>query len=217
MPYRERRDTAVSSQRPTAANVLTDWRAGLPSLTGSLVTIRELSLADAPSLFASLTSPEVVEFISAPAADVSGFERFIESMHRQRAAGEGAGFAVVPHGSTQAIGVFQVRSLGPGLATAEWGFAIASPFWGNGMFPDAARLAAAFAFESMGVERLEARAAAANGRANGALRKIGAVFEAALRRSFFCRGTYHDQALWAILREEWREAKAVWGPRIVLH
>ncbi len=50
-----------------------------------------------------------------------------------------------------------------------------------------------------------------NGRGNGALAKIGAVKEAVLRRSFLRSGRHYDQALWSIVREDWRRAKAVWG------
>ena len=52
--------------------------------------------------------------------------------------------------------------------------------------------------------RLEARAAVKNGRGNGALRKMGAVQEGLLRKSFLKDGEYHDQALWTILDEDWK-------------
>ena len=63
----------------------------------------------------------------------------------------------------------------------------------------------------IGVHRLEARAAVENGRGNGALRKIGAVQEGILRKSFLRGGKHLDQALWAILSEDWYRSKAVWG------
>ena len=66
-----------------------------------------------------------------------------------------------------------------------------------------------FAFETVGVHRLEARAALRNGRGNGALRKIGAVQEGVLRKSFLKNGEYLDQMLWTILDEDWK-AKADW-------
>jgi ribosomal-protein-serine acetyltransferase len=68
-----------------------------------------------------------------------------------------------------------------------------------------------FAVETLAVRRLEARAAVANGRGNGALRKLGAIQEGVLRRSFLKDGQHLDQMLWSILNEEWRQAKAVWG------
>ena len=46
--------------------------------------------------------------------------------------------------------------------------------------------------------------AVGNGRGNGALRKIGAVQEGVLRRSFLRHGQYHDQVLWGILADDWR-------------
>jgi RimJ/RimL family protein N-acetyltransferase len=97
------------------------------------------------------------------------------------------------------------------LGTAEWGFALGRAFWGTGIFSTAARLVVDFAFETVGVHRLEARAAVANGRGNGALAKIGAVKEGLLRRSFLRHGQYHDQTLWSIVREDWRRSKAVWA------
>jgi len=67
----------------------------------------------------------------------------------------------------------------------------------------------------VGAQRLEARAAVANGRGNGALRKIGAVQEGVLRRSFLRNGQYHDQVLWSILAEDWRLQRLDLQPVIV--
>ena len=53
-----------------------------------------------------------------------------------------------------------------------------------------------------------------NGRGNGALRKIGAIQEGVLRRSFLRDGEYLDQVLWSILPDDWYQAKAVWGPKV---
>lgn len=213
--YRPTGGLAVSTMPAVESTVdPNDWRTGLPTLTGSLATLRELRASDAPALHAVLTTEEVSRFISPPPATVEGFERFIASMHRHRAAGEYACFAVVPRNSDTAVGLFQVRSLEPGFATAEWGFALASDYWGTGMFVDAARLTLDFVFAAIGARRLEARAAVQNGRGTAALRKIGAVHECELRRSFLRNGQYFDQGLWTILVEEWHEAKA-WGTRVI--
>jgi len=162
-----------------------------------------------------LTPEEVQRFISPPPTTVEGFERFITWARSEREAGRYVCFAVVPHGMDTAIGLFQVRQLEPGFATAEWGFAIGSSFWGTGMFIDGGQMVVKFAIETLGVLRLEARAAVANGRGNGALRKLGAVQEGVLRRSFLKNGQFLDQMLWSILSEEWRQAKAVWGPGVI--
>jgi RimJ/RimL family protein N-acetyltransferase len=192
-------------------SVTTNWRRMLPVLSNGVLTLRELRMSDAEALLDLLTSEEVSRFISPPPTTVDGFERFIAWAQRERGAGRYICFAVVPEGMDTAIGIFQVRQLDPAFSTAEWGFAIGRSYWGTGVFTAAARLTIDFAFETVGVNRLEARAAVANGRGNGALAKIGAVKEAILRRSFLRGGKHHDQSLWSIVREDWRQAKAVWG------
>jgi uncharacterized protein len=194
--------------------VTSDWRHVLPVLTSGAVTLRELRTSDASALLELLTTEEVARFISPPPTTVEGFERFIAWAQRERAAGRYICFAVVAEGMDSAIGLFQLRQLDPTFATAEWGFAIGRLFWGTGVFMEAARLTVDFAFDTVGTHRLEARAAVANGRGNGALAKVGAVKEAILRRSFIRNGKYFDQALWSIVREDWRRAKAVWGSAI---
>jgi len=212
MPYQPDLDRR---EQASTATVTSDWRTALPVLAGSKVTLRELEVTDAASLFAMLTPEEVQRFISPPPTTVEGFERFITWARSEREAGRYVCFAVVPHGMDTAIGLFQVRQLEPGFATAEWGFAIGSSFWGTGMFIDGGQMVVKFAIETLGVLRLEARAAVANGRGNGALRKLGAVQEGVLRRSFLKNGQFLDQMLWSILSEEWRQAKAVWGPGVI--
>jgi len=200
--------------REHAASVtVSDWRAALPVLTGPRVTLRDLRPADAPALLQLLTTEEVTRFISPPPTTVEGFQRFIAWANAQRAAGQYLCFAVVPHGAETAIGIIQVRELAQGFGTAEWGFVLGQAFWGTGLFAEAAELVQAFAFDTVGVHRLEARAAVENRRGNGALQKLGAHREAVLRKSFSRHGRDLDQALWSILDEDWRRAKAVWGPK----
>jgi ribosomal-protein-alanine N-acetyltransferase len=198
----------------SAPTRMTDWRQVLPVLSNGVLTLRELRVSDAEGLLELLTSEEVSRFISPPPTTVEGFERFIAWAQRERAAGRYICFAVVPQGMDTAIGIFQVRQLDPTFTTAEWGFAIGREFWGSGVFGVAARMTIDFSFETVGIHRLEARAAVANGRGNGALAKLGAVKEAILRRSFVRNGRHYDQALWSIVRADWRRTKTVWGAAV---
>jgi ribosomal-protein-alanine N-acetyltransferase len=207
MPYHQDLDDAQVLQQPVPQGVMSDWQQKLPVLTGQQVVLRELRISDAASLFAVLTAREVTRFISPPPSTVEGFERFIAWTHRQRIAGTYACFAVTLKGVNTAVGIFQVRETEPGFATAEWGFAIGSTFWGTGVFKEGAQLVLEFAFETLGVHRLEARAAVKNGRGCGALLKIGAVPEGALRKSLHCNGEYLDQVLYAVVEDDWRASR----------
>jgi len=218
MPFHESEQIgdvhAVMRAASTEQVTTSDWRQKLPVLTGSMVTLRELRLSDAPSLLSMLSTEEVARFISPPPTTIEGFERFIAWTHRERAVGAYVCFAVVPHGMDTAVGIFQVRQLDPGFSTAEWGFAIGSPFWGTGVFVDGAKMVIDFTFEVIGSHRLEARAAVANGRGNGALRKMGASQEGVLRKSFLRNGEYLDQTLWTIVEDDWRRNRTPGTPRV---
>ena len=222
MPSRTQSDMSATlvmgtSQAPAMATTATvttsDWKKQLPVLEAKGVTLRELRVSDASSLLAVLTTEEVTRFISPPPTTVEGFGRFIQWAQREREAGRYACFAVVPAGYDTAVGIFQIRQLDPSFGTAEWGFALGSAFWGSGLFVTGSELVIDFAFDVIGVHRLEARAAVENGRGNSALRKVGAVQEGILRRSFLRNGRFLDQALWAILSEDRHRSKAAWGSK----
>jgi RimJ/RimL family protein N-acetyltransferase len=221
MPYRPELDTRAipvsssrassraSSEAASGELVSTDWQRQLPALNGKHVTLRELRSSDAASLFALLTTDEVARFISPPPTTIEGFERFIAWAHEQRLSGAYVCFAVTLQGFDTAIGIFQVRQHDTGFNTAEWGFALGSAFWGTGIFTESAKLVVEFAFETLGVRRLEARAAVLNGRGNGALLKLGAVQECVLRKSFVKNGQVLDQVLYAILEDDWRAMRSL--------
>ena len=82
------------------------------------------------------------------------------------------------------------------------------------MFIETARLVCGFAFNVIGAHRLEARVQLQNGRANGALRKLGAVQEGILRRSARHRGEYVDQVLWSVLKDDWTDPWVVTSQRV---
>jgi ribosomal-protein-alanine N-acetyltransferase len=185
-----------------------EWRSAAPVLSGALTTLRELKTDDAPALLELLSSDEVSRFISAPPATVEAFERFIRWGREQRAAGAQVAYAVLDASSGTTMGLIQIRRLDASFTVAEWGFVLGSQYWGSGRFMDAAQQALRFAFETLGVHRLEARAAVENGRGAAVLTKLGAVQEAVLRKSLHRNGRYFDQALWAILRRDWLRRRA---------
>src|SRR5262245_5680921 len=119
MPYREELEVPMMSVTPAPAVTTSDWQAGLPTLHGKQVVLRELRASDAASLFSMLTTEEVSRFISPPPNTVEGFERFIAWTIRQRTAGAYVCFAVTLQGFDTAIGIFQVRQLEPTFASAE--------------------------------------------------------------------------------------------------
>ena len=204
-------DTSARTRTPPTAR-----RQPLPVLSGRHVTLRALRASDAPSLVAFLTTPDVTRFISAPPDTAEGFERFIAATDHEQSSGKVICFAITL-GDDTAIGLVQMREIEPPFRSIEWGFALGSLFWGTGIFREAAELALEFAFERLGVHRVEARAAAKNERGCRALHKLGAVPEGVLRKSLFCNGQYLDQVLYAIVDEDWHTTRRRLRALSILH
>jgi RimJ/RimL family protein N-acetyltransferase len=182
---------------------LLDWRVGLPVLTARDVLLREPAARDLEPLLDLLSLADASRFgLDGPLVP-RAVEGLLERTAQDRAAGRAITYAIALTGASKPVGLLQVRRLDPAFETGEWDCTVAPAVRGTGVFIEAARLAASFAFETIGVRRLEARVLRENGRANTALRRLGAVEEAVLRRSANVGGQYADQVLWALLGEEW--------------
>jgi RimJ/RimL family protein N-acetyltransferase len=128
---------------------------------------------------------------------------WIERTVRERRAGRSFAYAITHDSSDVPIGLVHVRQLDGGFESAECEATLLPSVRGTGLFFEAAVLVEGFAFGTVGVHRLEVRAPLHNGRAQAALRKIGAVEEGILRRSSRQGNSYVDQMLWSLLREDW--------------
>ena len=185
--------------------LLRNWRNMPPVLKGLGVVLREVEAGDAGTLLALLSRDEIAQVIAPPPQSASELRTRIEAARVERLDGRGICFSVVPERRSEPVGLFRVRELERGFGSAEWEFVLAPEHWGGGIFFAAAPAVVDFAFDVLGVHRLEARAAVHNGRGNGALRKIGAVHEGVLRRSLQQEHGWVDQGLWTLIAADWRQ------------
>lgn len=192
----------------------TNWRIQLPTLTARQVTLREAAASDLRPLMDLLSLGDSSRFgIDEPITELSVQELLDRSL-RERASGTGFLYAVTIGSTLMVVGLVQVRRLDLGFESAEWECTLAPSWRGTGVFLEIARLVGSFAFGSVGAHRLEARVPLQNGRANGALRKLGAVQEGVLRQSARRGDEYVDQVLWSLLKEDWGEHWISLAPRV---
>ena len=193
---------------------VSNWRAELPTLAGRTVLLREPTVHDVGALVDLLSLGDATRFgLDEPPSELA-VQQLIDRAIRERAGGLAFTFAITLAAARTVVGLLQVRQLDPGFEAAEWECTLAPSVRGGGVFLEAARLAGSFAFGSIGTHRLEARVLLQNGRANGALRKLGAVQEGVLRRSARRAGEYVDQVLWSMLKDDWGDHWVATGPRV---
>jgi RimJ/RimL family protein N-acetyltransferase len=190
------------------------WRNELPSLNGRVVSLREPVRQDLGPLADLLSIGDATRFgLDEPVSEVS-VQELIERFGRERAGGIAFTYVITIAAARTVVGLVQVRQLDPSFEAAEWECTIKPASRGTGIFLEAARLVGSFAFGVVGTHRLEARVLLQHGRANGALRKLGAVQEGVLRRSVRRVDEYFDQVLWSLLKDDWGEHWVSTAPRV---
>jgi RimJ/RimL family protein N-acetyltransferase len=183
------------------------WHLGVPALRNEAVSLRELKASDAPMLLKHVSGPSVL-YIAPPPRSVEDFKRFIRRARVERRRGAQLSLGIVPGGQSAPVGLAQIWAIEPDFSTAEWGFVLGESVWGTGLFGASARLLLDFAFDTLGVVRLETRIVEANVRGHKAMLKLGAAREGTLRRSFRSGDTFMDHVMWSILADEWHAGRS---------
>jgi ribosomal-protein-alanine N-acetyltransferase len=187
----------------------------LPILTGRTVLLREPERSDLGPLVDLLSLSDATRFgVDESLTIDAAVQQFIDRVIHDRISGLSFTYVIILSLTRNVVGLLQVRQLDPSFEAAEWECTLTPSIRGSGVFIEAARLAGSLAFGDVGAHRLEARVALHNGRANGALRKLGAVQEGVLRRAARWRNHYVDQVLWSILKEDWGDHWVSTAPRV---
>lgn len=85
----------------------------------------------------------------------------------------------------------------------ELGYWIGVPHWGKGYATEAARAVTAFAFEKLGLERVQGRHFTRNVASGRVLQKLGMRLEGVHRSAYVRFGRFEDVAVYAVLASEW--------------
>jgi RimJ/RimL family protein N-acetyltransferase len=184
-----------------------DWRRELPALVSRSVLLREPAMADVGRLVDLFAIADASRFGLEYPVSEAAVRHFVQTAQRDRAAGVAFTYAVVLGSTTPFSGLVQVRQIAGSFEAGECQAMLVPSSRGTGVFVEVA-------FWSVGAFRLEARVPLQDGRANGALRKLGAVREGVLRRSLRHGGEYLDQALWSLLRDDWTDRSPSPVPRV---
>jgi RimJ/RimL family protein N-acetyltransferase len=88
--------------------------------------------------------------------------------------------------------------------SAELGYWIGKPYWNEGYCTEAATAMLRYGFETLGLNRVQARHMTKNPASGRVMEKIGMCHEGVLRQSLNRFGAFEDAAMFSILRDEYR-------------
>lgn len=172
-------------------------------LSGHGVRLEPLTVAHAPDLLAAAADDDVWRWlpVSRPRT-LDDVRRFVLEHSGTPA------FAVVVDGRARGSTSYLDVDLSVGGLEIGWTW-YARELWATTVNPACKLLLLAHAFDELGAERVTLKTDGRNSRSQGAIRRLGAVYDGTLRHHRLrADGTVRDTAFFSILRAEWPGVRA---------
>ena len=174
-------------------------------LENDFVQLRPLEMDDLENLSPLSTETEIWQFSTIAVYDKESLKNYLRLAIDARATGKEYPFVVYDKkqkryaGSTRFYDI-QIKNKSLQLGYTWYG----KDFWGTGLNKQCKYLLLQFAFEEIGMERIEFRANNKNERSKAAMKSIGCTVEGILRNNVLQPdGSRRDSIVLSILKEEW--------------
>ncbi len=153
----------------------------------------------------AFNEPDIWKFSLVPVVGGNGLRNYIEAALAAREAKKEYPFIVFDKRQQQYAGSTRFYDINLDYNSLQLGFTwYGSQFQGTGLNKHCKFLLLQFAFEKMGVDRVEFRAANNNKRSIAAMQSIGCQVEGVLRSHLpLADGTRRDSIILSILKDEW--------------
>ena len=165
------------------------------------VSIRLLGEDDLAFLSEVVSDESTRRFTRIPEPPPAGFaQTWFGAYQAGRTDGTREAFVVVEGGT--AVGLALAPSIDREAATAELGYLVAAEARGRGVATTALRLLSEWAFEELGLIRLELRIGTENVASQTVARRAGYTLEGTLRSAHVKQGLREDTQIWSRLRTD---------------
>ena len=165
--------------------------------------LRRMEISDAHRLFNIWSDPDVTKFMN-----ISSFtheaeaKEIIELLEELAQAGEAIRFSMIELKSNEIIGTCGFNSIDFEHAKAEIGYDIAKAYWGKGYAPEGISALLHYGFETLELNRIEAKVEPANVNSIKVLQKFNFTFEGTLRQYEKSKGNFVDINMYSLLKTD---------------
>lgn len=174
-----------------------------PTLTTPRLILRALRQDDLDDLYTYASDPEIDRYTpwqhyTSMQEAVADLDDFLKEYEQE---GRGLSFGIEHRLDHKLIGIATFSPPHKHHRRAEMGYTISRAYWGQGYATEATRELVRFAFEEMGLVRLEALCLPDNQSSVRVLEKIGMHFEGVLHSYQTWKGVPSDLKMYAIVRK----------------
>lgn len=181
-----------------------EFGRALPVLRAQRVRLRPIVPTDVGALFEVFSDPEVMKYWSSPPlSSMGGAEALLEDIRRGFQERRLFQWGIEYDVERTLIGTGTLLNWDRAHHRAELGFALTRRLWNLGLATEAVARIVRFAFEELGLRRLEADADPRNEASLRVLRRLGFQAEGLLRERYHQAGEVQDAVILGLLRSEW--------------
>lgn len=175
----------------------------LPTIPTPRLELRWLEARDVPALYDIFGDPETVRYWSRPPLENLGAaEALLAEIHEHYANGTLYQWGVAGRADDRIIGTCTLFAIQFEHRRAELGFAVGRSQWGQGYASEATAAIVRFAFDTLGLHRLEADVDPRNTASIRCLERLGFQREGYARERYHLGGEVQDAVLYGLLRRE---------------
>jgi RimJ/RimL family protein N-acetyltransferase len=180
-----------------------------PVLCTERLVLRELTAGDAPALFVIHSDAETMRYWSSPPmTEIGQAEALVEGELRGVEEQASLAWGVTRRGEESVIGKVVLLAIDLDSRRAEIGYILDRAHWGHGYNNEALTRVVEFAFDDLGLNRIEAEFDPRNAASAKAVRRLGFVEEGLLRERWIVAGEVSDSLMAGLLRSEWEARSA---------
>ncbi len=213
-----RRERSATRARPAdarAGDPAAGWEPRTTALFGRRLMLRPLTLADFGAWrevrlrceeWLTVWEPSRQAGAPDPTVDRDAFGVRCAARQRERALGTGHGFGIFHEGRFGGEINLNTVQRGP-FQNAYVGYWIDEALAGRGLMPEAVVVLARFAFEELGLHRLQISIIPRNSASRRVPEKLGLRDEGIAVRYLEINGVWEDHVRYAITSEEWDERR----------
>ena len=177
----------------------------LPTLTAERIALRWVDERDEPALYEIFADPQATRYWSSPPwirrEEAAQYVRDIHSYFQRQTLFQ---WGVARRSDDLLIGTCTLLAFDEQSRRAEIGYILGPAHWGRGYMGEALRRLFHYAFEELGLRRIEADTDVRNEGSIRILERLGFQREGHLRERWEVAGELQDSYLYGLLRREWR-------------
>lgn len=175
----------------------------LPTIPTPRLNLRWLDARDVPALYDIFSDPETVRYWSGPPlARIEEAEILLAEIQAFYASGTLYQWGIAGRIDDRVIGTCTLAAISVPHRRAELGFAVKRGHWGQGYASEATAAVVRFAFQTLGLHRLEADVDPRNTASIRCLERLGFRREGYARERYHLGGEVQDAVLYGLLRKE---------------